>query len=64
MTAVTANGVFVSRKGDWWVFENPALGTAGEAHDLADVQREVIGVIATWVNVDPETVAVDITFKG
>ena len=56
--------VLARREGRWWVFEIPELGAAGEVRDLADVEREAVGVIATWLNLDPETVAVHVIVKG
>lgn len=56
--------VTVEREGTWWVFEIPELGTGGQARNLAEVDYEAQGVAAMWLNVSPETVAVNVTVKG
>lgn len=53
--------VEVEREGRWWVFEIPELGTGGQAHNLAEVDYEAQGVAAMWLDVSPETIAVDVT---
>ncbi|WP_417512530.1 antitoxin HicB [Microbacterium sp.] len=56
--------VTVERDGNWWVFEIPELGTGGQAKSLAEVDFEAQGVAAMWLNVSPDTVAVNVTVKG
>lgn len=56
--------VIVSRDGKWWVFDIPALGAAGQALKLSDVEFEAHDVVATWLNVDPKTVTVTVSVDG
>lgn len=56
--------VTVEREGTWWVFAIPELGTGGQAKNLGAVDFEAQGVVAMWLNVSPETVAVDVTVHG
>jgi len=56
--------VVVEREGKWWVFDIPELGTGGQAHSLAEVDFEAQGVAAMWLNVEPDTIAVDVTVKA
>lgn len=56
--------VVVERDGRWWVFEIPELGVAGQARSLAEVDREAQGVAAAWLDVEPGTVAVEVTVKA
>lgn len=56
--------VTVARDGKWWVFEVPALGAAGQALKLSDVEAETHDVVATWLDVAPETVGVNISVEG
>lgn len=53
--------VTVKREGNWWVFEIPELGTGGQSHTLAGVDKEAQGIAAMWLDVDPETVTVIVT---
>lgn len=53
--------VAVEREGKWWVFDIPELGTGGQAHSLAEVDDEAQGVAAMWLDVEPESIAVDVT---
>lgn len=50
--------VRVRRDGKWWFFEIPEIDMSGQARRLADVENEAIDIIATWLQIDPETVAV------
>lgn len=56
--------VVVEREGKWWVFDIPELGTGGQAHSLAEVDFEAQGVAAMWLNVETDTIAVDVTVKA
>lgn len=56
--------VTVEREGRWWVFEIPELGTGGQARNLAEVDHEAQGVAAMWLDVSPNTVAVNVTVRG
>lgn len=56
--------VTVEREGRWWVFEIPELGTGGQARSLAEVDQEAQGVAAMWLDVSPDTVAVNVTVRG
>ncbi|WIB72534.1 DUF2188 domain-containing protein [Curtobacterium sp. MCBD17_026] len=52
--------VTVEREGRWWVFAIPELGTGGQARSFAEVEYEAQGVAAAWLDVAPETVAVNV----
>lgn len=56
--------VVVEREGRWWLFDIPEFGTGGQARDLSDVAYEATGVAAMWLDIDPESVAVDVTVEG
>jgi len=56
--------VIAERDGRWWVFEIPELGTGGQARNLSEVDFEAQGVAAMWLDVGPETVAVNVRVKG
>lgn len=56
--------VTAHREGRWWVFDIPALGTGGQARDLAEVEVEAQGVAAMWLDVEPHEVMVDVTVQG
>ncbi len=50
--------VDVRRDGKWWYFEIPEVNMGGQARKLAEVEFEATDIIATWLQIDPETVAV------
>lgn len=50
--------VRVRRDSKWWYFEIPEVAMSGQAKRLAEVESEAIDIIATWLQIDPETVAV------
>jgi DNA-directed RNA polymerase specialized sigma subunit len=56
--------VTVEREGRWWVFEIPALGTGGQARNLAEVDHEAQGVAAMWLDVEPDSIAVRVAVHG
>ena len=50
--------VTVRRDGEWWFFEIPANNMSGQANRLSEVESESVDDIATWLKVDPATIAV------
>lgn len=52
------------RDGKWWVFEIPEIDAGGQAMSLAEIPDEAQGVVAMWLDVDPETVDVDVDVRG
>ena len=50
--------VDVRRDGKWWYFEIPEINMSGQARKLAEVEFEATDIIATWLQIDPKTVAV------
>lgn len=45
-------------------FRNPELGTGGQARALAEIDQEAQGVAAAWLNLSPESIAIDMTIEG
>lgn len=50
--------VDVRRDGKWWFFEIPEVDMSGQARKLSEVESEATDIIATWLQVRPETLAV------
>lgn len=50
--------VDVHRDGKWWMFKIPEIDMSGQARRLAEVEFEATDIIATWLKVDFESVAV------
>lgn len=55
--------VNVRRDGNWWYFEIPEIGLSGQARKLSDVSFEASDIIATWLKIDADTVAVDLSVE-
>lgn len=58
--SVQTFAVSVEREGRWWVFTIPELGTGGQARSLVELDSEARAVAAMWLDVEPETVAVQV----
>jgi hypothetical protein len=52
--------VTVDRKGRWWVFRIPELRADGQAKSLAEIKYQAQGVAARWLDVEPDTLAVEV----
>lgn len=50
--------VKVRRDGKWWYFEIPEVNMSGQARKLAEVETEAADIIATWLQIDADTVGV------
>lgn len=48
----------VRRDGKWWFFEIPDIDMSGQARRLTEVESEARDIIATWLQIDAESVAV------
>lgn len=53
--------VDVVHEGQWWVFELPELGAAGQATRLAGVEFEARGVASALIKAELHDVAVNVT---
>ena len=52
--------VDVRRDGKWWYFTIPEVNMSGQARKLLEVEFEATDIIATWLRINPETVAVSL----
>lgn len=52
--------VSVRRDGNWWYFEVPEIDMSGQARKLSEVEFEATDVIATWLEIDADTISVDL----
>lgn len=50
----------VAREPGWWIVTIPELSLVTQARRLRDVQRMATDVVATWLDVDPATVNVQV----
>lgn len=58
------------RDGNWWTFEIPELSTTingtptvamGQARTIAEIDQAALDVAALWLDVDEDSVAVNVT---
>lgn len=56
----TTYQVDVRRDGRWWFFQIPAIDLSGQARKLSEVEFEATDIIATWLQVPHESVAVSV----
>ncbi|WP_206445875.1 hypothetical protein [Agrococcus sp. KRD186] len=64
MTTKRTLRVNAYREGRWWVFEIPELDTGGQAASLAEIAGEARGGAAAWLEVDDDTIDIDVHVHG
>lgn len=52
-----------TRDGRWWYIQIPDLETSGQARSVGRVEEAARDVIAVWLDVDPESFDIDLTFE-
>ncbi|BDZ64374.1 hypothetical protein GCM10025877_13120 [Agromyces mangrovi Wang et al. 2018] len=63
MSQRNAYRVNARRDGRWWLVEVPELDTVGQARNTAEVEDVAREVIALWLDVEPDTFDVAVTFE-
>ena len=56
----TTYQVNVRRDGNWWFFEIPEIDMSGQARKLSEVSFEASDIIATWLKIDAEIIAINL----